>query len=694
MARWFGWVCAVAVLVLHGGCEPDKRIGTISMTPTEVQAEPGASVPFEVSLAGWDLPVPTYDATITVGETYKRPGGYHVTVPTTPGTYTLTVFVTTHPEIKVTATITVGHEDVDSPIRWRTGNHEGAITDMIYSHGGDRLATVGDDKTVRVWTADEGSLVGVIADPNGPTHVSWGPDDKQLAIGDGAGWAVLDIAEGKLVRQLAGAGGTRPVFSPDGKLLVTVGPGLKGWDLATDAPVFDRPEYTGSDLTFAPDGSFFTLQNGLHDPKYGTHLREVGYGKMVWMPDSKQVLSAGGDPLANGGLALIFTDPVSGQRITDRGIPLPTSPILSLTYNHARRLAAVLVKQTSGFRIMVLEVDAPSGVFWELGELEHVELIAWSPDGDRLSVAGGPSDDGTVRVHHLDAETGEPAGATETTGTVLGAAFSPDGATVAAAEDNDRIWLRDSVTGEPKWTVSTPAGPLRFSSDGSSIAVLSGELEVTTLEAATGTTKTTVTLAALEPEASAVAVSPGLGKVAGFATAFGKLLNPVVWDAETGAHIVDLECPSPRVVAWMPDDTRLVVLGAKVMACDAATGALVWEDVVAGKQLALAVTADGSRIATGGLIGDGPGGAFWELRSHNDGTLIATHTTDAAVKGLAWIGDNRLLVDVGTQFELWDVNGAKRLESFAIENSGGHFDVSHDAVLVVRGASILVSDLP
>ena len=117
--------------------------------------------------------------------------------------------------------------------------HQGWLRALLLTPDGSQIVTCGNDNLIKVWTADEGSLVRELkGHENHVYNIALHPDGRHLASIDLKGvirhW---DLVDGKELRQftaadlhkydttfLADIGGARGLaFSPDGKLLACGG---------------------------------------------------------------------------------------------------------------------------------------------------------------------------------------------------------------------------------------------------------------------------------------------------------------------------------------------------------------------------------------------------------------------------------------------------------------------------------------
>jgi WD40 repeat protein len=374
--------------------------------------------------------------------------------------------------------------------------HERAIRALAFAPSGDRLLSLGEDHTVRLWSTAtgreldllplgelragamaahfEGNAPALVALSNDDLTELWSPASSQRV-------AVLRGHEGA-VRALA--------FAAQGGRLATAGLDQRVllWDVSPGGPV-RLSGHTGAVVSLAvpSDGAFAASASKDHTVRLfrlsdgaALGLLEVSQEELtaVALSADGRLLAAAGrdgvvrlfDPLEQKLLATLPGRPSRGGALamSPRGDRVavaasgavrlwdaaPSSPreaparefdasdgAAALAFSPDGSLLAV-----SGDRRVRLIAPEDGAVRLTLDIPERARALAFSPAGDRLAVAD------RAKLVHLFALPGGARLRTlrGPTDVARGLAFSPDGALLATANGLDnRAWIWDAATGRP-----------------------------------------------------------------------------------------------------------------------------------------------------------------------------------------------------------------------------------------------------
>ncbi len=224
-------------------------------------------------------------------------------------------------------------------LRVETGMHTTLIRRVVPDVPRNRLFTVSDDKTIRVWQMPDARLLSVLRVPIDAGHegqlfaLAVSPDGKTVAAGGWTGWDweqqgsiyLFDVATGDLIRRFGGLNETisAMVWTPDGRFLA-VGlqsrGGFRVLDAATGAVVANDPQYNDKllDLDVSPQGRIVAVAlDGMvrlyAPPEYRLIGRKVIAGGKS--PLSVR-FSPDGDLLAVGHLDVPVVSVASGRDLT------------------------------------------------------------------------------------------------------------------------------------------------------------------------------------------------------------------------------------------------------------------------------------------------------------------------------------------------------------------------------------------
>jgi WD40 repeat protein/serine/threonine protein kinase len=532
--------------------------------------------------------------------------------------------------------------------------HRNTVLALAWSpKDGQRLASAGQDGTARVWNLGTGLVEVVLI---GHTHavraVCWSPRGDRLATGSGD-WKikVWDAALGKEKFEMLGRhqnGVNAVAWSPDGKCLASGGNDetvklfdpetgvrlhvLKGSSDSFFALAWDRP---GKLLAFT--GKDRTIR--LWDARAGREVDHLsGHNAAVhglaWSQDGTRVASAADDRTVR-----LWNVAERRQAGTLRG---HTAPVLSVSWSPDGLLATASADGT------VKVWDSERGQDPVLrGHGLHVTSLAWEKGG-RLATASG---DGTVRVWDT-ARVREASRIVSPAGRLHAVAWDPDGERLACGGEGHGVRVWDAATAQRTARMVGHTGAIlgvAWSPDGRLLASASADQSARLWDPAGEEVRT---LRGHRHKVNAVCWSPDGKRLATGSTD----TTAKIWDAATGEATLTLSAHTGAVtsVSWAPDGHLVATAGADgtVRLWDAATGkagaTLVGHTA---DVLAVSWSPNGKRLASGSQDRTVK---IWDPANGQEVVTLRGH--DGWVLAVSWSTDGRCLASGGQDgtVRLWD----------------------------------------
>jgi eukaryotic-like serine/threonine-protein kinase len=497
----------------------------------------------------------------------------------------------------------------------QTMAHEERPTGLVFSSDGRSILTGGQDRSVKIWSVDPLALEREFTlDLGRVTTVSLDRAGSRVAAGDNLGRLHLwDRATGArlLTEQGDLQGLFSVVFSPDGQLLATGGRdrSLRLWSVPEGRRLhlINGHRDVVRSLRFSPDGGL--LASASDDRTIC--LWRVSDGVLLFTLTGHQGAVLALD-FSNDGSVLASTGADGAIRLWD-----PRTGVLDqVLHGTSGRLNSVAISPDGQWlasggndpEVRLWRIDKPALTHALDGHTDAVSRLAFSRDG-RWLLSG--SHDGTARLWDLD--TGQSQQVIADHGArVLAAALSPNNRWAVTSGSDGRCAVWDIAQARQSQVLALEQGPVR------------------------GLTFT--------PDSKCVASSHDSGGVR-------------IWDVATLHPILDIRTETRQInrLAFDPTGTSLYTAGlgaAEVEVWNASTGELRNTfRLPHGQQTALLLAPEGDRIGGGNNLG-----MVYVMDAESGGSVWSVHGHSKAVSQVAWSPDGERLASCSRDgsLRIWD----------------------------------------
>jgi len=362
--------------------------------------------------------------------------------------------------------------------------HKESVNSVAFSPDGRRIVSAGDDRLLQVWDTATGRALAHLQQPEpvGFKGLSFTPDGRRVATATLGMALIWDMQAGSapvtVTVQSRFSLTSGVAFSRDGrKLSIAAFEGVLVADVASAEAVegfrsFAAPVHS---LALADGGR--KLIAGWGNTVASWDLSS-GRRQRVAAPEGLRVkvvaASPDGSIVASGGFErVVLWDAASGSEL--REVIRSNANAVAIAFSPDGTLLATASEALPPATSLALWEVATGKQIAILGQGTVVRAVAFAPDGKRLVTAGRDN-----VLTSWDLETRQPVWKSARVQHVEDLAFSPDGSIIAVA-NGDGVGLWDATTGTRKRMMyRSLVRVVRFSPDGRSVAAgnLGGEVAV------------------------------------------------------------------------------------------------------------------------------------------------------------------------------------------------------------------------
>ncbi len=355
--------------------------------------------------------------------------------------------------------------------------HTGRVVWAQFSLDGSKLLTMRDRHYVQLWDWRNAQRVArEIPRRSELYHASLSADGTTILTTAWSGYALLyDASTGRMMRQFQQQGGlVDAAFSPDGHYVATACEDGNAWlwnlDDATDHPLALPQGNHIEELAFSGDGQRLAIvgRGGRarvwdlfpppHEARYvhGTNVDWVDFDHV-----GHRMLALSSGPPAELGIFETST----GKQLSS--VALKSKEVRRARFSPDDRRILAFGKSP---QVLILDADSGRETLPPLSYEGHLEDALWSPDGNRILMAGHKG------IQLCDAVNGKPIVSFANSIAIKAVDLSSDGTTLATGDGDGTVEFWTLPSGE-QLGAPLAIGPairqIEFSPDGKHLAIAS-----------------------------------------------------------------------------------------------------------------------------------------------------------------------------------------------------------------------------